>query len=205
MSSPYNLRSRKKIQEESPTSTSIVDQFDDAKTSKVTVVEGRELGKRDWLGVTAIVVFIILLTSYCNGRLPTPLEPNAANDRFSALRARPFLERVTALGPRVSGSEENEVHARRLILDELHAIQDATASSHHRMEIQEQKSSGCYDIPRFDIDGFTVCYKNVSNIIVRLGDKKRDWKQSQTSVLVNCHYDTWPSSPGRIHLFLLLS
>uniref|UniRef100_A0A914W597 FXNA-like protease n=1 Tax=Plectus sambesii TaxID=2011161 RepID=A0A914W597_9BILA len=205
MSSPYSLRSRRKQQIESPppvettTETVVVKSRVIAETTVtrvVTPLDSGSLTTRHWLGIIAVAALVMLLSTYCSQRLPTPLDPSPANDRFSELRAWPFLEHISAVGPKVSGSDACEVAARRLILDELKAIQDATANSHHRLEIQEQKPSGCYDIPRFDVDGFTICYKNVTNIIARLGDKTRDWKQSQTSVLVNCHFDTWPSSPG---------
>lgn len=197
-SSPYNLRSRRRVNEsqnESPShSPSKVDE--NAKVKKTTTTAAEGLGAREWLGIFGIVVVIILTASYCSKILPTPLGPSAENDRFSEVRARPFLERISAVGPKPSGSHACEVEARKIILDELHTIEKALDGSHHRLEIQEQRPSGCYDIDRFDVDGFTICYKNVTNIIVRLGDKKRDWKQSQTSVLINCHYDTWPSAPG---------
>lgn len=68
----------------------------------------------------------------------------------------------------------------------------------HSLEIQTQYPSGCFDIPRFDTDGFGICYKNVSNVIARLGSKHRKWHEEHSAVLINCHYDTWPTSYGKI-------
>uniref|UniRef100_A0A158QQW4 FXNA-like protease n=1 Tax=Haemonchus placei TaxID=6290 RepID=A0A158QQW4_HAEPC len=63
-----------------------------------------------------------------------------------------------------------------------------------KIEISLQNPSGCFDIPRFDTDSFTVCYKNVSNVAVRLS--RNDTKEQRFALLLNCHYDSWPVSSG---------
>uniref|UniRef100_A0A5S6Q8N2 FXNA-like protease n=1 Tax=Trichuris muris TaxID=70415 RepID=A0A5S6Q8N2_TRIMR len=75
---------------------------------------------------------------------------------FSETRARRFLTRLVALGPRPSGSYECEELATGMFLEEIAKI------------------------------------KNVTNIVVRLGVSS----QPRSSLLLNCHFDSVPSSPG---------
>uniref|UniRef100_A0A914WX58 FXNA-like protease n=1 Tax=Plectus sambesii TaxID=2011161 RepID=A0A914WX58_9BILA len=163
------------------------------------------LGSRHWLLLIALVVGIVWTAIYCNHRLPEALGPTADNDRFSETRALAILKRVSVLGPRPSGSKTLEEDVTKMIIDELNAINAAAAKSQHRLEIVTHRPSGCFDIPPFDVDGMTICYKNVSNIIARLGAKSRNWQQSQTSVLINCHYDSQPMSPGATDDFISCS
>ncbi|KAK6027708.1 hypothetical protein OSTOST_06261 [Ostertagia ostertagi] len=58
-----------------------------------------------------------------------------------------------------------------------------------KIEVSLQNPTGCFDIPRFDTDGFTV-----SNVAVRLS--RNDTNQPRIAVLLNCHYDSWPSRAG---------
>ncbi|KAE9417554.1 hypothetical protein Angca_008281, partial [Angiostrongylus cantonensis] len=63
-----------------------------------------------------------------------------------------------------------------------------------QFEIDKQNPSGCFDLERFSTDGITICYRNVSNVVVRLS--KGYHQQKRLAVLLNCHYDSWPTSPG---------
>ncbi|XP_043192678.1 endoplasmic reticulum metallopeptidase 1-like [Amphibalanus amphitrite] len=105
------------------------------------------------------------------------------------VNARRFLRRLVALGPRICGSEENERHAVKILLDELEAIQK-TVPSHHQLTIDRQVVSGSFKMQ--SLDGVTSEYANVQNIVARLGPAE----PSEHSVLVNCHFDTAIGSPG---------
>lgn len=170
---------------------------------KGTLHRGEEEGIREnllgtvhWLVLVGLVIAITSTAIYCNRRLPEALEPSADNDRFSETRALPILQRVAALGPRPSGSKTLEQDVTKIILNELDAISTAASATPHRLEIVTHRPDGCFDIPPFDVDGMTICYKNVSNILARLGAKVRDWNDPKISVLINCHYDSQPMSPG---------
>ncbi|KAK5981729.1 hypothetical protein GCK32_003685 [Trichostrongylus colubriformis] len=113
------------------------------------------------------------------------------NTHFSEVRARRLVIEMSDFGPKPAGSQACEVYTKRYILKELEVIK---AVSTAKIEVSLQNPSGCFDIPRFDTDGFTVCYKNVSNIAVRLS--RNDTKQPRTAVLLNCHFDSWPISSG---------
>ncbi|VDL82763.1 unnamed protein product [Nippostrongylus brasiliensis] len=88
---------------------------------------------------------------------------------------------MSGYGPKPAGSYACEVQTKKFILGELEVIRTAATV---KMEITLQNPSGCFDIPRFDTDGFTVCYKNTFNDPLRV------------AVLLNCHFDSWPTSSG---------
>ncbi|EYC07720.1 hypothetical protein Y032_0069g362 [Ancylostoma ceylanicum] len=128
---------------------------------------------------------------YFHKALPDPLPADKDNSRFSELRARRLLFELSNFGPKPAGSDACERLTRNHILQELEIIK---TSASVRLEVSKQNPSGCFDIPRFDTDGFTICYRNVSNVAVRLS--KNDGNQNRVAVLLNCHYDSWPTSSG---------
>uniref|UniRef100_A0A1I7Y0S5 FXNA-like protease n=1 Tax=Steinernema glaseri TaxID=37863 RepID=A0A1I7Y0S5_9BILA len=156
----------------------------------------RFLTSAHWIFVVFVFAAVIVGTQHLHKCVPRPLPPSEENDRFSEIRGRPILQKLSALGPKPSGSVACERDAVQTITSELEAIQKDAEGSHHTLTIEKQYPSGCFDIPRFDTDGFALCYRNVSNIIARLGRKDRPWHKSHTSVLLNCHYDSWPTSYG---------
>ncbi|XP_026679415.1 endoplasmic reticulum metallopeptidase 1-like [Diaphorina citri] len=60
----------------------------------------------------------------------------------------------------------------------------------HQIRLDTQTVSGAF--PLTFLDGMTNVYRNVQNVIVRIGPVV----ESAHSLLVNCHYDTVPDSPG---------
>jgi Zn-dependent M28 family amino/carboxypeptidase len=77
----------------------------------------------------------------------------------------------------------------------MRSLNDIKAITHasQRLDIDVQRPSGCYHMPR--LGDFTLCYKNVVNVIARLGAASVR-AENTAAVLVNCHFDTWPGSPG---------
>jgi len=108
------------------------------------------------------------------------------------------LMKLVALGPKVTGSYECDVHAVRIIRQEV-AVIAQTMHPVHLLQQDLQKPKGAFHM-KFKPYGFQSVYDKIQNIAVRLGPKK----PSNHSILVNCHYDTVPESPGKIFSFLLL-
>ncbi|XP_025425478.1 endoplasmic reticulum metallopeptidase 1-like isoform X2 [Sipha flava] len=110
-------------------------------------------------------------------------------NRFVAERARNHLVNLTSIGPRPVGSKENELHAVKLIVDEVKII-TKNAQSSHFIEWDLQRVSGSFSL-QF-LDGMTNVYRNVQNVIVKIGPVKT----SRHSLLINCHFDSVVDSPG---------
>lgn len=125
-------------------------------------------------------------------RLPTPLmtedEPNHPG-RFIAQRAKGHVYNLTSLGPRPTGSFENEVLAVNFLNKEINSVINK-ANKIHRITSDVQKVSGSF--PLEFLDGMTNVYKNVQNVIVKIGPKQ----ESAHSLLLNCHFDSVVDSPG---------
>ena len=150
---------------------------------------------------TYSVVFVILfhvliyvLFRGLNGRFPPPLtarEIEANPAMFAEEHARRHLHYLTSLGHRPTGSEANEIHAVRYIVDEIEKIRDATKPS-HSVSIDVQEVSGTFDLGF--LNHFTQYYENVKNILVRFEPARAS--ADTKYILVNCHFDTVCQSPG---------
>ncbi|CAJ0607928.1 unnamed protein product [Cylicocyclus nassatus] len=150
----------------------------------------KEFGARHWIVIILYLIGLIGASVYLHKALPDALPAEKDSNNFSELRARRFLFQLSNFGPKPAGSQACEKFTRNHILEELRMIKAAASAS---FEISEQYATGCFDIPRFDTDGFTICYKNVSNVAARLS---KDTKPNKPAILLNCHYDSWPTSSG---------
>ena len=148
-----------------------------------------------WLSLVVLVFSFAIfgLVHYMDGRLPKPLtlaEEHTHPERFIEERARDYLRHLTSVGPRPAGSYENEVLAVDLIRRRLESIQKKTKSA-HLMSIDVQKPRGSFNL-QF-VDGLTQHYRDITNIIVKLEPSLHGAKDA---LLVNCHFDSVPQSPG---------
>lgn len=109
--------------------------------------------------------------------------------RFVAERARAHIVNLTSLGPRVTGSHENEVLAVKFLTTTINNI-IREADENHKILLDIAKHSGAFTLTF--LDGFTNVYQNVQNVIVKLGPKR----PSKHSLLINCHFDSSVQSPG---------
>lgn len=109
--------------------------------------------------------------------------------RFNGERAELQLKRLTDLGTRVVGSYENEILAVDFLKREISFIAQI-ANKVHKIDVDIQKPTGSYYLYLRPY-GFRNYYANIQNIVVKLSSGN-----STESVLLNCHYDTVPESPG---------
>ncbi|KAF5305113.1 hypothetical protein FQA39_LY09375 [Lamprigera yunnana] len=125
--------------------------------------------------------------------LPSPLEiTDEANypDRFIAARAQAHLKSLTDIGPRVTGTPENEVRAVQFLTNTINKIA-VFAHKTHKLELDIQTVSGSFYLD-YKPDGAINVYKNVQNVIVKLHASS----PSNHSLLVNAHFDSVATSPG---------
>lgn len=149
------------------------------------------IGFKHWILVIAVVGVIYAGVVYLHRRMP-PVVPADHLTQFSEDRARDLLKELTALGPRPSGSYALEHEAFDLLQRRIGAIkQQVGVKSVNRIETDVQRPSGCFDL-KF-LSSFTLCYEKITNIIVRIGPASGPTHQS---LMLNCHYDTMPDTPG---------
>lgn len=109
--------------------------------------------------------------------------------RFIGERARNYLRKITSFGARPTGSYENEVLATDFIRRELASLQK-NSKSIHKLTVDVQKPRGSFNLEF--ADGFTHHYTNIQNIVAKL----ESGHGAKHSLLVNCHFDSVPQSPG---------
>lgn len=119
-------------------------------------------------------------------------------NRFIAQRAMEHLIELTSFGPRVSGSYENEVLAVNFLKREINKIINESRDI-HVIQMDIQKASGAF--PLTFLDGLTSIYRNMPNVIVRIGSRIN----SEHSLLLNCHFDSVPDSPGLFNYYIALT
>ncbi|XP_054439081.1 endoplasmic reticulum metallopeptidase 1 isoform X3 [Pteronotus mesoamericanus] len=108
---------------------------------------------------------------------------------FDARQARDYLEHITSIGPRTTGSPENEILTVHYLLEQIKLI-ESQSNSFHKISVDVQRPTGSFSIDF--LGGFTSCYDNITNIVVKL--EPRDG--AQHAVLANCHFDSVANSPG---------
>lgn len=111
-------------------------------------------------------------------------------DAFISERAIHDLEFLTNLGPKVVGSYENEVLAVNFIKHEIEQIK-INANPNQLLELDIQLVSGSYYVNLLNSDNINV-YTKVQNVVVKLHGANN----ADTSVLINSHFDSVPTSPG---------
>lgn len=92
------------------------------------------------------------------------------------------------MGPKVSGTKANEVDALEFVMKQIENIQ-SKAHKNQEVTLDHQITSGSYFLG-FKPYGQVAAYRKVQNIVVRL--------EGETSnvLMLNCHFDTVPGSPG---------
>ncbi|GBP67671.1 Endoplasmic reticulum metallopeptidase 1 [Eumeta japonica] len=175
----------------------------EAKANGEQEVEGEV--KENRLPKTALpgAVFAALLAAAALGvagvarldaHLPVVLtRDNSPSHKFRGDDAYEHLLNLTAIGPRVAGSYENEVAAVAWAVRALRIAAAAADAHHHRLEVDVQTASGAF--PVAFLDGMTNAYRGVQSVVARLSARGNP-PGPAPALLLNCHLDTVPDSPG---------
>ncbi|XP_017763460.1 PREDICTED: endoplasmic reticulum metallopeptidase 1-like [Eufriesea mexicana] len=164
--------------------------YEDKAFSKKKEVLPNETQHLLFLFTFYLFVSIIIITF--EKKLPEPLTINKEGlypGKFIAERAHNHLLNITSIGPRIVGSYENEVLAIKYLTNIINNVVKG-ANENHKILINVTKHSGAF--PLKFLDGMTNVYRNVQNVIVKIGPHR----STQSSLLINCHFDTFPESPG---------
>lgn len=94
---------------------------------------------------------------------------------------------MSTIGPKVVGSNINEVVAKAIIENEIKKIIE-TANPKHSIEYDIQVASGSFPIE----DSISV-YRGIQNVVVKFVPQ---YANAESSVLLNSHFDSVPISDG---------
>ncbi|KMQ89025.1 endoplasmic reticulum metallopeptidase 1-like protein, partial [Lasius niger] len=144
------------------------------------------------LFVLTFFLFVSFIIIVLERNLPDPITIDTERlypGRFVAERARNHIVNLTSIGPRIAGSYENEVLAVKFLTTTISNV-IKTAHENHRIVLNITKHSGAF--PLKFLDGMTNVYRNVQNVIVKVGPHR----PTMYSLLLNCHFDTFVESPG---------
>lgn len=158
------------------------------------------LGGYFYACVLVMYLAAVLAVRHCQESLPEMVSVASDDGRtFVGARARNRLRDLVSLGPRVVGSYENEVSAVDYILRQLEYIKGRSRPAHD-IELTVQRPNGSFFLGF--IDGFTSSYRRVHNVIARIAPRRPPSaaaaEDKRHSLLVNCHFDSAPSSPGKL-------
>ncbi|XP_033149124.1 endoplasmic reticulum metallopeptidase 1-like [Drosophila busckii] len=166
---------------------------DECLESSKNVVRKQPAAKVPWYFANGFLLFWgLLFFAVVIPRMYKLPQANTMEDAkkgvFIAERAYKNLYHLANIGPKVTGTEENEVQALNFILKELEAIKAASLQDLFDIEIEVAQSSGAW------VRGtYLNMYQGVQNIVVKFSTKN---STSETYLLVNSHFDSGPGSPG---------
>jgi len=127
-------------------------------------------------------------------RLPdriTIAEEPARLGEFVAERAERLLYEFERIGPKVVGSQANEVETVAFLLNEVEKIRMELRNDLYELDIDVQLSTG-----GFLFSSMLNMYQGVQNVIVKLSAKN---SQRESYLLINSHFDSKPGSPGECY------
>lgn len=109
------------------------------------------------------------------------------SDKFVGRYARENLKNLSSLGPRLVGSEANEIRTIKFLTNAVEEIK-SNALSKYKIEYQVQTASGSYII-----EDMVDIYQDIKNFVVRFSSPCCN---SSSALLLNSHFDTVPESSG---------
>nr|CDS31790.1 endoplasmic reticulum metallopeptidase 1 [Hymenolepis microstoma] len=153
----------------------------------------------DWVLIHLIILLcIVYVPLQSNSCGPFINNTGFENTSFQEPFARKHLQYVTSLGPRTSGSINNEIHTRKYLFSQLRKIQRVALSSGLDADIDEQISRSS----SFQTHVHVTSYAHIPNLLLRLHDPRIKRILPARAVLINCHYDSAPQSPGASDAFV---
>lgn len=144
-----------------------------------------------YVGLMTTVVFFIQASLPSPMTLDDSVKIGDGSQRFIAARAQDYLNAIIKMGPRPVGSYENEVYTRDYLQKEIQKIRNES-NPLQTITTADQVSSGAYYLDMKPV-GYVSYHDNVQNIVVRLSPSGR---KNASAVLINCHFDSVPGSPG---------
>ncbi|CAH1365482.1 unnamed protein product [Tenebrio molitor] len=144
-------------------------------------------------GVIAVLLGLYGFVYVIDSILPTSLslaDEKSQPGSFITERARRDLKILTDIGPRVTGSRENEVLAADFLQREINIIVQR-AHKNQKLELDVQVVSGSLYL-QTKLFGNIFSYSNLQNIVVKVHANNN----ATQSVLINSHFDSMPTSPG---------
>ena len=176
------------VREETEGEVSIVEDKKASKASDPSTVSLKELSF-----VVLCIVGLIAIAVLPHYHLPRPKKDKRSKEgRFTAEKARSYLEGITEIGHRTVGSYRNDVVTVDYLLKQIYFIISHT-HVHYHVDVEVQTASGGFML-HFLHKQFAVAYENITNIIVHLYPKNA--KDLETNILVNAHFDTQPRTEG---------
>lgn len=146
---------------------------------------------------------LVLISALSNRCIPTPLyikDEASYPNRFISEYAMHHLKHLASFGPKVTGSYENEILAAELLMREISFISQL-AKPIHKITLDIQKPTGSYYLA-FKPYGFINYYAEIQNVIAKFSSVGN----SSSSLLLNCHFDSVPGSPGNqliIYIYII--
>lgn len=93
--------------------------------------------------------------------------------------------KTSIAGPKVVGSDNNELRAVSFLMNEIDKIKKS-ANPVHLIEDDIQSSTGS-----FVLGSLTTHYQGIQNVVVKIGPANRT---TTNSLLINSHFDSVPGS-----------
>lgn len=142
-----------------------------------------------WFILLLILFCVLFWAFYFNFyALPRPnLSEDDSGPTFNSRNARTYLRNLTEHGPKVAGSELNEVFAVDYLVDELEKIR-VNMHQNHEMDVDVQVANGSLHLAS------SFHYQGLKNVVVRL--RNRGVEDPDHCLLINSHFDTVAVSPG---------
>lgn len=76
--------------------------------------------------------------------------------------SRDYLEHITSIGPRTTGSPENEILTVHYLLEQIKLIENQSHGL-HKISVDVQRPTGSFSIDF--LGGFTSYYDNITNVV----------------------------------------
>lgn len=146
--------------------------------------------------LTGFVLLLIWSTAiftiglYFNDNLPTTDSDVLTRFDFKTDNVLHDLKILASFGPKVTGSHANEYEAVNFLRNRILEIKTKGLSA-NEITYDLQKVSGKFPLTAFS-NIYTITYENIQNIVVKVGPSG----MSNYSLLINCHFDSVPTSPG---------